>query len=1157
MRTVPSSLSPALRRSGGRRSGSALFIVLGLLAVLMLLGVSFSVFVQTEHAGSTNLKNSLVARQALNTAIGRVMEAIDLSFGSPSNNWPVCVWPQAWLASSEFECQDYYQSEILPDGEVPAAQVLTADAAKYLTPAQKAMAKSAACGWAPVYAAIEAEGPRTDTGGGILGNKGRDNADSVIGRYAFVAFETTGLLDANAAGAASQSGRAANAGEDPMTYCLPSPSEKASYERVIDHGDNNFTTETFDVPHVLKNVSTFISNRNRTKDSDGWPQIPSFADLRTVAGATLDETVPDKNGLTSDNLASKPFPADLFNTFYASLADLDPDGMPKVSLPPATVTENDARLFASRGFQAMVKVFANSRADTSYNINIASQRASSNEGDQYTFFEGTDKSYTLTRARLATVAMLDAMDADFAPGEWTAANGFSAWQRLPDYNGLKVDIVDANGHPGRVSVADKLPNRIKLDGSLNLPCTENVPLLSRVYVRIGFNPNVSSANAGMTKVNGIDTPYVDIEGGITMCAVAGVQGDGPKASGCKLEVECDLLTSTPKSGTVSGVDTSDNIAKRIWDPAASQPHAVWECPDLDNFYPSAHFKRVTFSGTGGGSKLEAQKQIGFKVRLFAAGWDGTKFDPTKVPSSTKNLIEIPSGSGVWFYPPTLAQEQETGDVFLPFRFKTKITAGGKTVQEVPAPALGDDYRVRVDAGVWHTKGSAMVSPAPTKNDALPGIDQAVGWAMCLDPVFGFDTTSLRSSGQDTIQGNSKCNFWVNNVAGYCGSGQMWTELNKFMAKPGDAENALYPGENWNHLQLNWLFNDAYNFETFTRWMMRGSDLSVRPDMLHSDDMNGQPFCKKGGSVNLAKVKAQLPAVIPNEPFKSVGQLGNVRIGPYETLATVRSYRYGTGGVTDFHRVVDYFTTIQDRYPAYGAAGGPTVNTSTGDIDYGDCTELFSGIARGRVNLNMPPLVRWNTKKGVRATTKDMPLNPHPVIAALRGAALGSSGTISFDLASKIATRIAQTAGEEVENDTGFRRTDGQTFTVRKKVVRRLSDLGWAEINGRNPILTDIMQTSVAARDSDAEREGYIGNAVNAFTTRGQTFVVVIRADAYTPRYGEESSTGDGTTLATTHAVVELFRDPEYARYPDGEPLHDADGTPVFFHNWYIKSFHVL
>ena len=107
--------------SGTRRAGSALLIVLGLLAVLMMLGLTFSVFARTEHAGSTNLKNGAVARQSLQTAVGHVMEAIDLSFGSPSNNWPVCVWPQAWLASSELEAEDYYQSEILDDGVVPAA----------------------------------------------------------------------------------------------------------------------------------------------------------------------------------------------------------------------------------------------------------------------------------------------------------------------------------------------------------------------------------------------------------------------------------------------------------------------------------------------------------------------------------------------------------------------------------------------------------------------------------------------------------------------------------------------------------------------------------------------------------------------------------------------------------------------------------------------------------------------------------------------------------------------------------------------------------------------------------------------------------------------------------------------------------------------------
>ena len=1161
MRTIPSR-SPARGPSG--RAGSALLIVLGLLAVLMLLGVSFSVFVQTEHAGSTNLKNAMVARQSLNTAIGHVMEAIDLSFGSPSNDWPVCVWPKAWLASSEHEAQDYYQSEIIGDGDVPAAHILTADVAKYLTPSQLAMAKSAACGWAPVYASIESEGPRTDTGGGHVGNKGRDNADSVIGRYAFIAFETTGLLDANAAGSANGSSqisgepaRESNTGEYPFTYVLPQKSDKAKYESVEDQGDNNFVTRTLEVPHVLADRGNFISARNRTKDADGYPQVNSFADLAAVAGNALDSKTPTKDDLSSNaaaQLVQKPFPADLFNTFYASLADLDPDGRPKIAFPPSNPGESAVRLFAARAFPAMVAVFANARADTSTAGGNA-MSPSDNKGDQYTFFEGTDKAYTLTRARLATVAMLDAMDADFVPGEWSSANKFSAWQRLPDLSGLKVGVVDASGDGATASVSDTLPKRIKEGSALNLPCTENVPMLSRVFAMIGFNPNISPSSAGMMPVNGVETPYVDVEGGVMLYAVAGVQGDGPKPGNCTLEVECDFLSSTPKNGTVSGVDTSDNITKRIWDPSASQPHSVWDCPDFDNFAPAAHYKRVTFSGSGG-SKIEAHKEIAFKVRLFAAVWPGMPQNAPGPPSSTKQLLEIPSGSGAYFYPPTLAQEQDTGDLFVPFRFKATVKAGGTSVQEVPAPALGDDYRVRVDAGLYHTAGSALVSPSPTKKDALPGVSQAVGWAMCLDPVFGFDTTSLRSSGNDMILGNSGLNFWVNNVAGYCNSGNMWTDLNKFMADPTKAQNALYPGEEYNHLQLNWLFENAYNLEPITRWMMRG--YTIRPDMMHSDSNSGNPFCMKAGSVNLAKVKKQMPAQIPNEPFTSVGQLGNVRIGPYETLSTVRSYRYGSGGVTDFHRVLDYFTTAEDRYPTYGS-GGPSVNTTTGDIDYGDCSELFSAVSRGRVNLNMPPLVRWTSKKALRATTDDMPVNPYPAIAAIQGASMSSSGgaSIPFDLAAKIATRIGQTAGEEVENKYGFRNVDGSLKTVKKVVVRRLSDLGWAEINGRNPILTDIIQASSAAADSDEDREAYIGNAVNAFTTRGQTFTVILRADAYTPRYGEESSTGDGTTLATTHAVLELFRDPEYARYPDGAPLEDKDGNPVFLHNWFIKSFHVL
>jgi hypothetical protein len=58
-------------------------------------------------------------------------------------------------------------------------------------------------------------------------------------------------------------------------------------------------------------------------------------------------------------------------------------------------------------------------------------------------------------------------------------------------------------------------------------------------------------------------------------------------------------------------------------------------------------------------------------------------------------------------------------------------------------------------------------------------------------------------------------------------------------------------------------------------------------------------------------------------------------------------------------------------------------------------------------------------------------------------------------------------------------------------------------------------------------------------------------------YGNEVAVGDGTTLATTHAIVELWRDPEPARYADGLLPEDAKERPLLFHNWYVRSFRVF
>jgi len=83
------------------RSGSALVVVLGMLAVIMLMAVAFSTYMRTERAGTTNLRHALVAKEMMQSAIARTMQSIDESFGNPKDNWPAPDWDQPYLTSHE------------------------------------------------------------------------------------------------------------------------------------------------------------------------------------------------------------------------------------------------------------------------------------------------------------------------------------------------------------------------------------------------------------------------------------------------------------------------------------------------------------------------------------------------------------------------------------------------------------------------------------------------------------------------------------------------------------------------------------------------------------------------------------------------------------------------------------------------------------------------------------------------------------------------------------------------------------------------------------------------------------------------------------------------------------------------------------------------
>lgn len=74
----------------GPRSGVALILVIGMLALIMIMGVSFSIFMRTERAAAGNYRNDVQARQLLQVALARAIEDLESNIGAnPYPPWAV------------------------------------------------------------------------------------------------------------------------------------------------------------------------------------------------------------------------------------------------------------------------------------------------------------------------------------------------------------------------------------------------------------------------------------------------------------------------------------------------------------------------------------------------------------------------------------------------------------------------------------------------------------------------------------------------------------------------------------------------------------------------------------------------------------------------------------------------------------------------------------------------------------------------------------------------------------------------------------------------------------------------------------------------------------------------------------------------------------
>ncbi|MDD5706110.1 MAG: hypothetical protein PHR35_09300 [Kiritimatiellae bacterium] len=189
--------APALPSQTGKllhRSGVALIVVLGLLALLMITAVAFTIMMRVERSGASNLRHATAARQMAKGALAYAIAAIDDNVGDdiyPAwTNRIYTTKPEGRTGRELRLAEDIFisvdEDEDSP-GSVAHARVLSDRALAHipqaLRPYVEIIKDSRDTADDPAYAQPEWIPVRAE--------------DGIVGRYAYAIVNVSGLLDAN------------------------------------------------------------------------------------------------------------------------------------------------------------------------------------------------------------------------------------------------------------------------------------------------------------------------------------------------------------------------------------------------------------------------------------------------------------------------------------------------------------------------------------------------------------------------------------------------------------------------------------------------------------------------------------------------------------------------------------------------------------------------------------------------------------------------------------------------------------------------------------------------------------------------------------------------------------------------------------------------
>ena len=245
--------------------------------------------------------------------------------------------------------------------------------------------------------------------------------------------------------------------------------------------------------------------------------------------------------------------------------------------------------------------------------------------------------------------------------------------------------------------------------------------------------------------------------------------------------------------------------------------------------------------------------------------------------------------------------------------------------------------------------------------------------------------------------------------------------------------------------------------------------------LSSNQMDGG-YAIVGSGMQYDDLTAQLKMHVANAPLKTPGDLGYLLCGPWETVRLYDHFPFDAT-TNDYHRVLDYF---EMRDPSVVPTGKVNLNNAPVDV----LALLYLGLP-----LRSEKAADYKASWDPAGTDRARPL------------------TAASDLPQTLATNLY----------------NGLRANSPIRGLSALANVYSAGSSSAQAIKDHLLTMATDKNVGEFEREALIRNLSGLLTVKQQMFTIILRADAFTTRFGSDKLK-DGTVLSSAIAIAQVYRD---------------------------------